>query len=181
MRPLAALALVALLAGCGGDEASTPTPAGDPSASPPPFELESRAGRQSATQGSSCVTSADEGGMFGGICADTVRPLPEQASVVRAGETITISMPGAALAGASAQVHPLGCRTRTVARFALRARVTTWRASLPEGTYELALFARFTATDGRSGDSSAAAGIRVSDSDDLELVELGESDEGACP
>ena len=168
-----------LLAGCGGDEAAAPVTT-VPSGGPPPYELRSEAGRQTAVQGSSCVATPQDGGIFGDICVDTIAPRPELLSVVRPGETVTISMPGARLAGAEARVHPLGCSGRVLRKLRLRPGETRWRVTLPVGAYEVSLFGRFRADDGGSGDSSAVAGLLVSATDDLELVDAGDRAGAPC-
>ena len=117
--------------------------------------------------------------MFGGVCIDTTAPRPELLSVVRPGETVTLSMPGARLDGAEARVL-LGCSDRPLHKLRLGPRETRWRVNLPAGAYEVHLFGRFRAEDGRSGDSSAVAGLLVSATDELELLDAG--DRGApCP
>ncbi|MFN2468649.1 MAG: hypothetical protein ABR521_11035 [Gaiellaceae bacterium] len=167
------LAMCVLLAGCGGDEAAqrvtTSTPGG-----PPPFQLRSEAGTQTAIQGSSCVASPQDGGIFGDVCVDTIRPRAVLLSVIRPGETVTISMPGARLAAAEARVHPLDCSERVLRKLQLQPGETLWPVTLPAGAYEVSLFGRFRADNGSSGDSSAVAGLLVSATDELELLDAGD-------
>ncbi|MBA2356932.1 MAG: hypothetical protein H0V84_00720 [Actinobacteria bacterium] len=169
-RPVLAL-LCALGTGCGGAGPAPEFAPGDASTAPPPFVLRSSAGTQTASQGSSCVDSGQGGGMFGSVCADTAPPPAARLSVVRPGETVRIAMAGARLSAAEASVHPLGCPGRLLRRIRLGGRETRWRVTLPPGDYELSLFGRFHADDGRQGDSSGVAGLSVSAEAALEIVD----------
>jgi len=97
-----------------------------------------------------------------------------QITIVRPGETVTIALDRARTVRSrgchardlscigEAHVTPRGCPTRTIARVFLEpGRRTEWRAVLDPGDYEVHVFAYFQADDGRSGDVSAAFGLRV--------------------
>lgn len=172
--PFAALILVLLaLAGCGveergaGGSATTSPPA--ESESPPPSEeagrtkppaivLESAAGTQVAVAESSCVS-----GPGSAVCVDTSDLKPEVLSVGRPGEEVVLRLRGASVTEGSFRVRPLpDCEDTTVAELELEpGSETRWYVDLPAGQYELEVFARFEAADGRSGDVSGSLGIFV--------------------
>ena len=143
---------------------STEPPSELPDLAPPPIVLESEAGRQEGVQESYCTQQVDLTGLGGtGVCADTPDLDPERLTVVRSGDAVTISMPGAVLSGADAgvTVRPLGCRDRETARVPLGPDGIEWTVDLEPGAYELQVFVRFEAKDGLSGDGAASLGLLV--------------------
>jgi hypothetical protein len=149
-----------------------PEPDGGPELRPPPIVLVSEAGRQEAVQGSYCITKVSASGEGEGVCADTGFPHPEQVSLVRPGEEVTIEIVGATIVdrpeGCSpacpsiVTVYPLGCGPeQAVADFELTGAATTWKVDLEAGAYELAVFAYFDAGDEGTGDTSGGLGLRV--------------------
>jgi hypothetical protein len=139
-----------------GSEPAPPSPEGQPK--PPPIVLESAAGTQVAVAESSCVS-----GSGSGICIDTMDQQPEDLSVVRPGEEVVVRLRGASVTGGSVTVRPLpDCEGETVSEIKLApGPETRWRVDLPAGEYELQVFARFEAADGRSGDASGSLGLAV--------------------
>ncbi len=138
-----------------GSEPAPPVP-GEGGAKPPPIELVSAAGTQVAVAESSCVS-----GPSTGVCIDTLDQQPEDLSVVRPGEEVVIRLRGASVTEGSVTVRPLlDCEGKTVAEVKLEpGPETSWRVDLPSGQYELQVFTRFEAADGRSGDASGSLGI----------------------
>lgn len=172
------LALVFLFLGLGGyatgssgDGAGSPSgepvPAPAPEAGspePPRIVLTSAAGAQHAVPGAYCVTGAGTG-----LCVDTAAPVPKRLSVVRPGEQVVLSLPGAGVVRGSAVVRELGCTTDRVSRIGLDAEETRWLVDLDPGAYQLDVFARFEGED-TSGDVSGALGLLVDDARPLEVV-----------
>jgi hypothetical protein len=136
-------------------EPAPPAPEGGET-KPPPIVLESAAGTQVAVPESSCVSGAGTG-----VCVDTTDQTPEDLSVVRAREEVVLRLRGASVTEGSVAVRPLpDCEGETVAEVELEpGPETRWRVDLPAGQYELQVFARFEAADGRSGDASGSLGI----------------------
>ena len=141
---------------------------------PPPIFLVSKAGRQRAAPGKSCVLTVGQGrGEGAAECRLPRRPVrPKEISVVRPGETVRVVIPGAAIVrrpgcvgrhecGGWATVRPLGCKTEEVAFFELAGSETRWRAALAPGAYELDISVDFETEEALTGDASAVAGLRV--------------------
>ena len=138
-------------------EPAPPAPGGG-GTKPPPIVLVSAAGTQVAVAESSCVS-----GSGSGVCIDTIDQQPEDLSVVRPGEEVVLRLRGASVTEGSVAVRPLpDCDGKTVAEVELEpGSETRWRVDLPAGQYELQVFARFEAADGRSGDASGSLGIAL--------------------
>ena len=133
--------------------------------------LSSQASVQRAVQESYCVQQVtEEGGV--GICADGPDRPPRRLSVVRPRERVAIVLRGATAARGTATVRPLG-KERVVLRFRVREPRTRWRVRLRPRAYEVEIFARFETADGRTGDTSATAGILVSRHGKLRIVRGG--------
>ena len=191
---LLALPLVLVAVACGG---ASPT-ASDSGAAPeatvtqkeknlsdsspraPKLVLESSAGSQTAVPGSSCIS-----GEGVGVCSDTGYRPPQQASVVRPGEVITISLEESQVVRVEdcsggrerdcigvIKVHPLGCEKLVAYTIALEpGKATRWKVAVPPGPYELETFAHFESDDGRtSGDVSGVFGLFVDSSESLDVV-----------
>lgn len=179
---LLALALL-LAAGCGAGETelgggeATGTVEQEPAGSvpqdaktllPPAIELVSRAGRQRAAPGSYCVDDPQAGV---GQCVDFEAPAgPEQLSVVRRGETLTIAFVGASAVDGSASVRRLGCDEELVS-VPLEPE-TRWKVDVEPGAYELQIFTTFEAGSA-SGDTSGVLGLVVDVAAPLEVRPAG--------
>ncbi|MGH3004355.1 MAG: hypothetical protein ACRDOS_00310 [Gaiellaceae bacterium] len=181
--PFAALIVVLLaLAGCGveergaGGSATTsppaesepPSPSGEAGRTKPrAIVLESAAGTQVAVAESSCVSVTGSA-----VCVDTSDLKPEELSLVRSGEEIVIRLRGASVSEGSVGVRPLpDCEDTTLAELELEPGAEPrWRVDLPAGQYELEVFARFEAADGRSGDASGSLGIFVDATQPQEIL-----------
>jgi len=123
MRLVGSLLVALFLAGCGAATQQTNVPASSgegetvkppkgyvaSDVKPPQIVLLSETGRQTAVQGSYCVTGDEQG-----ICVDMASPLvPKAVTVVQPGDQVTIAMPEATLKKDSvATVRPLGCADR---------------------------------------------------------------------
>lgn len=145
----------------------------DPSASepaplrPPAFELRSEAGSQRAAQGSYCVTGAGSS-----ECVDYEAPVgPEQVSVVRPGEVVTIAFVGADAVEGSASVRRLGCDAELLA-LPLEPE-TRWKVELEPGAYEVAAEAVAFEAGRASGDTSGVLGVVVDSTAPLEVRPAG--------
>ena len=149
-----------------GSEPAPPGPA-EGGLKPPPILLASAAGTQVAVAESSCVS-----GSGSGLCIDTMDQQPEDLSVVRSGEEVVVLLRGASVTQGSVSVTPLpDCKGKTVAEVELEpGPETRWRVDLPAGQYEVQVFARFEAADGRSGDASGSHGILLDASQPLGIV-----------
>jgi hypothetical protein len=190
MRLLPLLILALLLAACGSSVEGTGVPAssGEASASgegtatgpnepapepgeesdlkPPPIVLLSGYGRQEAVQGSYCVDFVDEAtGQGSGICSDFAMPtFPDAVTSVAPGDRVEFVLPGAAFRPDSVvAVRPLGCTEQVMEEIALESGTGKhlWKVDLKHGAYQLDVFARFQADDGRSGDVSGSLGLTV--------------------
>ena len=152
----------------------------DSSPRAPKLVLESSAGSQTAVPGSSCIS-----GEGVGVCSDTGYRPPQQASVVRPGEVITISLQESQVVRVEdcsggrerdcigvIKVHPLGCEKLVAYTIALEpGKATRWKVAVPPGPYELETFAYFESDDGRtSGDVSGVFGLFVDSSESLDVV-----------
>ena len=184
VRPVSLLALACVLAACGsgaetkGEPASSggesgpavtqgrTTTADESKLKPPPILLLSNAGKQQAVEGSYCVEYVDEATGHGeAVCSDSFAPpFPESVTAVARGDRVTFVIPGAALKPDSVvTVRPLGCSDQELARlrFEPGAGELQWDVDLEPGAYQLDVFARFEANDGRSGDVSGVLGLTV--------------------
>jgi hypothetical protein len=162
----------------GGQVGTEPDPASD-GTKPPPIVLVSDAGQQVGVTGSFCVDDPVKGM---GTCADGPAPAAEELTVVRPGDRIVFRVEGARAVRdrdchsrdlsciGEAQVTTPGCSTPLARIFLERGRETAWRVALEPGDYELQVFAYFEADDGRSGDVSAALGLRVEPDGDRAVV-----------
>jgi len=180
MRPLLLLLAVLVAAGCGAGETeagggeatgSVEEPTGSlphderTARKPPAFELRSEAGRQRAAQGTYCITDPDAGV---GECVDYEAPVgPEQASVVRPGEVVTIAFAGADAVEGSASVRRLGCDTELLS-LPLEPE-TSWKVELEPGAYEVVAEAVAFQAGSASGDTSGVLGLVVDAAAPLEL------------
>ena len=184
---LLTLAVLFLAAGCGeaetepGGGAMTGAVEQEPTGSlpqdgaeprkPPALELVSEAGRQRAAQGSYCVTDPDVGV---GQCVDYEAPAgPEQVSVVRPGEVVTIAFAGADAVGGTASVRRLGCDEELVS-IPLEPE-TRWEVELAPGAYEVAALAVTFEAGRASGDTSGSLGVVVDAAAPLEVRPAGPS------
>jgi len=183
MRAILLLVAVFLAAGCGEAETepggggamgtveeptgSVPQDAGKPRM-PPAIELVSEAGRQRAAPGSYCVDDPQAGV---GECVDYEAPAgPEQLSVVRPGETVTIALVGSSAVEGSASVRRLGCEEEVVS--VPLGPETRWEVDLEPGAYELQIFTTFEAGTA-SGDTSGVLGLVVDETAPLEVRPAG--------
>lgn len=178
LRLFVFVAVVALFAGCAServarDEVEQPSeelvgiflpPSVEEGVSilvAPPLVLESLAGRQEAVRGASCVAN-DDGGRVA-VCSSGGAVHPGWLSVVHPGETVTVGLVGARLAGTSGVVRarPLGCPETEAAAFPFDHTRTAWKVALRPGAYELEVSVAFETADGRSGDVSGTLGLLV--------------------
>jgi hypothetical protein len=171
MRLVPVLLVVLVLAGCGsaarssGEDVSVQAPPAETDSresesKPPQILLVSGRGTQKAVQGSYCIT-----GNVVGMCADMAYPLaPESVSVVQPSGQVTIVLPGATLMKESiATVRPLGCFDQETKTIELpESGELKWQVDIDSGAYQIDVFARFEADDGRRGDTSGALGLVVS-------------------
>jgi hypothetical protein len=184
MRPVLLLVAVFLAVGCGAGETETggggatgtveqeptgsvPQDGGKPRM-PPAIELVSEAGRQRAAPGSYCVDDPQAGV---GQCVDYEAPAgPEQLSVVRPGERVTIALVGSSAVDGSASVRRRGC-DEELASVPLEPE-TRWEVDLEPGAYELQIFTTFEAGTA-SGDTSGVLGMVVDETAPLEVRPVG--------
>jgi hypothetical protein len=183
MRVILLVLAVLLAAGCGeaetepGSRGTTGTADQEPTGSvpqdakprmPPPIELASEAGLQRAAPGSYCVDDPQAGV---GQCVDYEAPAgPEQLSVVRPGEALTIAFVGASAVDGSASVRRLGC-DEELASVPLEPE-TRWEVDLEPGAYELEVFGTFEAGSA-NGDTSGVLGLLVDAAAPLEVRPAG--------
>ena len=178
MRPVF-FSLVALtVAGCGsatsapGSSGESPTLAPtvstefeEPDLNPPPIFLITKAGKQRAAQGSSCVEYTNlASGESAGQCADVAGPVrPKAMTVVQAEDNVVVTIPGATLKKESSiAIRPLGCADGETKMIDLPAKGGLhWPVDLEPGAYELDVFALFELGDGLSGDTSGSLGLLV--------------------
>jgi hypothetical protein len=132
---------------------------------PPPVILVSRAGKQIAVQGSSCVQYTDPNtGEGGGACADSGPIHPANLTVAQPGEHLDILLAGAYSTGDGiVTITRLGCTGTKIEELDLATGMSGTHADvdLEPGAYELDLFTRFASDDGRQGDLSATLGLLV--------------------
>ena len=130
---------------------------------PPPIVLAAKTDTQRAAQESFCVFAPPDPGQEVGVtrCVDYVDMPPRRLSSVRWGAPVTISFRGASsVTDGYARIRVLG-RQRFFHTFALDGPETRWRVRLRPGKYEVEVFGRFRADDGRFGDTSGSLGLRV--------------------
>jgi hypothetical protein len=168
-----------VVAGCdsGGRRASATTSAAPETTSKPvleshPILLTSEAGTQDAAL-MPCVRFTTAENDWRPVCRDAVPALrPNSLSVVRPGETITISFPGAQVENPSGCkeicgatfVQPLGCKDRRLDSFqVLDGSSTEWRVDLPPGRYELDVYAEVRTDQGRKVFTTGDFGLVVDD------------------
>jgi hypothetical protein len=184
MRAILLVLTVFLATGCGAGETepggggATGTIEQEPTGSvrqdggkprmPPAIELVSEAGRQRAAPASYCVDDPQAGVAE---CVDQEAPAgPEQLSVVRPGETVTIAFVGSSAVDGSASVRRLGCDGE-LASVPLEPE-TRWEVDLEPGAYELQIFTTFEAGSA-SGDTSGVLGLVVDATAPLEVRPAG--------
>jgi hypothetical protein len=89
---------------------------------------------------------------------------PEAVTSVAPGDRVAFVLPEAMFKPDSiVTIRPLGCSDRTVGTITLEPGTGEhrWRVDLEHGAYQLAVFARFRADDGRTGDVSGSLGLTV--------------------
>ena len=171
------LLFAVVLSGCGSSAEQTDVPASSgpeivdttalPEAAlkPPPILLVSGTETQRAVQGSYCVDYVDKASGEGhGICSDSAQTYPQAVTSVARGDRVTFVLPDAVLrADSSVAIRPLGCADRVTAEITLEPGTGEhrWRVDLEHGAYQLDVFARFKAVDGRTGDTSGSLGLTV--------------------
>jgi hypothetical protein len=192
MRLAATLIGALLLAGCGSADEQTGVPGTSSEATasgegiattvpdadtgfdestlkPPPIFLVSAQGKQRAVRGSYCVDYVDpDSGAGQGACADAGAPTyPKAVTSVVGGDRVTFVIPDATFRRESVvTIHPLGCTDQVMGEVVLRPGTGEhdWLVDLEHGAYQLDVFARFEANDGRSGDVSGTLGLTVAGS-----------------
>jgi hypothetical protein len=173
---------VPAVAGCdsGGGARSGSTSASSPRTSTTsqsvfeshPILLTSEAGTQEAAL-MPCVRFTTAENDWPPVCRDGMPALqPSSLSVVRPGETITISFPGAQVENPSGCreicgatfVQPLGCKDRQLGNFQLLdGDSTEWRVDLPPGRYELDVYADLRTDEGFKVFTTGDFGLVVDD------------------
>jgi hypothetical protein len=143
-----------------------PAPADESNPKPPPILLLYQGQEQEAVSGSYCVDDVDEQtGQASGICADSAAPIfPDAVTSVAFGDRVLFVLPKAVFKPDSlVTVRPLGCTDQVVEEIALEPGTGKhpWKVELDHGAYQLDVFARFEADDGRSGDVSGSLGLTV--------------------
>jgi hypothetical protein len=146
--------------------APTVAPSGDVELEPPPILLVSETGKQTAARGSYCVDDVnEETGQGSGVCADAAAPTyPKAITAVGPGDPVAFVLHNAAFKPQSVvTIRPLGCTDQETRQLSLKPRtgLHTWSVDLEPGAYQLDVFARFEAADGRSGDVSGSLGLTV--------------------
>lgn len=141
-------------------------PVGGSDLKPPAILLVSETGRQKAVRGSYCVDYVNEAtGQGSGVCADAAMPTyPDAVTSVAGGDRVTFVLADAAFRPDSVvMIRPLGCTERVLDTLALDPGTGehTWQVNLEHGAYQLDVFARFKADDGRTGDVSGSLGLTV--------------------
>ena len=149
-----------------GSTEPAPEPADDSNLKPPPILLVSETGTQTAVRGSYCVDYVDEQtGRGSGICSDSAAPTyPKAITAVSAGDPVAFVVHKAAFKPESVvTIRPLGCTDQETRQVRLKPRtgLHSWTVDLEPGAYQLDVFARFEAADGRSGDVSGSLGLTV--------------------
>jgi len=143
-----------------------PMPAADGELKPPAIVLVFRTEEQVGARGSYCVDYVDEAsGQGQGMCADAALPTyPEAVTAVGPGDRVTfVIRESVARRDSVVTIRPLGCSEQTLGelRFKPGHGELRWDVDLKPGAYQLDVFARFKALDGRSGDVSAVLGLTV--------------------
>lgn len=190
-RHLVVLALLLMAGGCESGEATAPATTRATPSKPTttgstaefeshPIVLTSEAGRQDAAL-MPCVRFTTEEDDWRPVCEDAVPALrPAALSVVRPGETVTISFPGAQvenpsgcreICGATATVQPLGCADQPLDGFQLLdGRSIQWKPDLPPGRYELDVYANLRTDDGRKVFTTGDFGLIVDAARPLDVI-----------
>jgi hypothetical protein len=167
-----ALLLVLLVLFGFGVAASAPTSDEPRPRRPPTIELVSEAGVQQAVQGSYCINGPDSG-----ECVEFEAPAgPEQLSVVRPGEVVTIVVTPASAVEGTASVRRRGCDEELTS--VVLHPETRWTVDLEPGAYELQIFTTFE-LGSTSGDTSGGLGLLVDADAPLEVRRAGPL--VACP
>jgi hypothetical protein len=143
-----------------------PEPGNESQPKPPPILLLYEGQEQKAVRGSYCVQHVEEAtGQGSGACADSGGPIyPKSVTSVAGGDRVTFVLPEATFRKESVvTIRPLGCTDETVGEIALEPGTgkQTWKVDLDWGAYQLDVFARFKADDGRTGDVSGSLGLTV--------------------
>jgi len=133
---------------------------------PPAILLVYRGEEQRAVQGSYCVDYVDKTtGQGQGVCSDAAFPTyPDDITAIGPGERVRFVVRAATLKSDSVvTVRPLGCTDQTTDEIVLPPGPGEfeWEVELPHGAYQLDVFARFRAEDGRRGDVSGSLGLTV--------------------
>jgi hypothetical protein len=135
--------------------------------------LESAAGRQDAAvvPCAESLTEAEQEATDIPICMSANPALrPTHVSVVRPGETVTVSLPGADVTNppdcfhtcSAVQIQPLECSDEPLSFFQLEdGAATDWTVDLEPGRYELEVYAQFRGEDGREGIAQGKLGLVV--------------------
>lgn len=163
-------------------------PGDDSTLKPPRILLVYKDEQQKAVQGSYCVDYVDEAsGQGSGACADMAGPIyPKAVTSVAPGDRVTFVLAdGAFGAQSTVTIRPLGCTDRESGTIVLEpgSREHAWIVGLEHGAYQLEVFARFKATDGRSGDVSGTLGLTVAGPKKWDALGVGavEPDMKVCP
>jgi hypothetical protein len=169
---------------------TVPSPVLPPEIAPPPIVLEAAGTRQEAWQGSYCVTKVDASGSGTGVCSDASLWHAEQLTVVRPGDGVRIGLAEGAFVyghdGCTPEcppivtAFPLGCQEGAVATFEVPEGKSAWVVELEPGAYELQVFGRFTAPDGRSGDTFGLLGLLVDPDGERAVIPVTD-DLAVCP
>jgi hypothetical protein len=178
-----------LCSACGGAKAIPPVVTGDEAAivqsAVAPVVMQTRAGTQKGDIRSTCDT---------GPCDEPSSYVPSRLSVVRSRELVTFRMPGAdsmrarcrgrffRVCFSSVDVLPFGCDHSLAlesVRFSL-AR-TSWRVSVPAGTYELVGRVYFTDGGGRGHGQLVSLGLKVDDGASPAIVRAPSATPATCP
>ena len=143
-----------------------PAPDDEANPKPPPILLLYKGQEQKAVRGSYCVEHVEEAtGQGSGVCADSGAPIyPSSVTSVAGGDRVTFVLPEATFRKESVvTIRPLGCSDKTVGEIELKPGTGkhTWKVDLDWGAYQLDVFARFEAADGRTGDVSGSLGLTV--------------------
>ena len=141
---------------------------------PPAIYVVTRAGRQRAAPGKSCVLTVGQGrGEGPASCEIPEGPVrPSAVSVVHPGDELAVSIPRTKIirrpgcddareCGGRAALRGFPCGRREVRSFALRGGTTRWNVDVPPGAYALEVSIDFTTANELTGDATAVAGLLV--------------------
>jgi hypothetical protein len=188
-RAIAVALLLVGLTACDSDSGGSATPptkpAGSTAAPSPrleshPIILSSEAGRQRAAL-APCLRVKLGTDPDPPVCEEYVAALrPTALSVVRLGESVTISFPGASvenpsgctkICGATGTARPLDCTDKPLGGFQLLdGSSIRWEVDLPPGRYELDVYGNLRTNDGRKVFTTGDFGLIVDDARPLEIV-----------